>query len=144
MKRNGAEKRASAGMLGFGVEEPSFTANQISGCSYAVKFDRAKNSGKGKKFPSVMSVIGVTAANKIAATKVDDMSHYYVPNETARILYFCNRTEKNFTIQNRIRKNTRMPLIIQSGKCIIRLCLIWNSLSMPVVERLLSRPAIMR
>lgn len=62
VKRNGAEKRASAGMLGFGVEEPSFTANQISGCSYAVKFDRAKNSGKGKKFPSVMSVIGVTAA----------------------------------------------------------------------------------
>ena len=41
VKRNGAEKRASAGMLGFGVEEPSFTANQISGCSYAVKFDRA-------------------------------------------------------------------------------------------------------
>ena len=98
VKRNGAEKRASAGMLGFGVEEPSFTANQISGCSYAVKFDRAKNSGKGKKFPSVMSVIGVTAANKIAATKVDDLSHYYVPNETARILYFRNRTEKNFTI----------------------------------------------
>ena len=45
-----------------------------------------------------MSVIGVTAANKIAATKVDDLSHYYVPNETARILYFRNRTEKNFTI----------------------------------------------
>ena len=43
-----------------------------------------------------MSVIGVTAANKIAATKVDDLSHYYVPNETARILYFRNRTEKKF------------------------------------------------
>lgn len=97
VKRNESEKRASAGMLGFGVEEPSFTANQISGCSYAVKFDRAKNSGKGKKFPSVMSVIGTTAANKIAATKVDDLSHYYVPNETARILYFRNKTEKNFT-----------------------------------------------
>ena len=98
VKRNESEKRASAGMLGFGVEEPSFTANQISGCSYAVKFDRAKNTGKGKKFPSVMSVIGTTAANKIAATKVDDLSHYYVPNETARILYFRNKTEKNFTI----------------------------------------------
>lgn len=98
VKRNASAKRAGAGVFGFGVENPSFTANQISGCSYLAKFDTAKNTGKGKNFPSVISVIGTTAANKIAASKVDDLTHYYVPNKTERILYFRNKTDKNFTI----------------------------------------------
>lgn len=98
VKRSDKAKRASAGVMGFGVNEPSFSGNKISGCTYAMTFDTAKNNGKGKKFPSVMSVVGTNTVNKIAATQVDDLGHYYVLNQKNRILYFQNKLDKNFTI----------------------------------------------
>lgn len=90
--------RTSAAFYGYGVNEPSVTSNVVSGCKYAAIFDQAKNSGKGKKFPAVLSVIGTGAVNKLLANTVTDLSHYYVTNGKIRILYFRNKADRNFTI----------------------------------------------
>lgn len=98
IKRNDTRKRAGAGVAGFGVKAPSFSANQISGCVYAAVFDELKNTGSEKVFSPVASLIKKTDANKIAATQVYDLEHYYVLNKKLRILYFRNKRDKNFTI----------------------------------------------
>lgn len=98
VKLTGDNARTSAALYGFGVEEPSVTANKISGCNYAASFDQAKNSGKGKNFPAVQSVIGTGSMNKLASNTVADLSHYYVLNGKIRVLYFRNKSDRNFTI----------------------------------------------
>lgn len=92
------KSRTGAAVYGYGVKEPSVTANTISGCKYAACFDQAKNTGKGKTFPAVLSVVGTSAVNKLMANTVSDLSHYYVRNRTIRILYFRNKTDRNFVI----------------------------------------------
>lgn len=90
--------RTSAAIYGYGVSEPSVTSNTIQGCKYAACFDAAKNTGKGKKFPSVISVISSGSISKLSANTVANLSHYYVTNTGIRILYFKNKTDKNFVI----------------------------------------------
>ena len=90
--------RTSAALYGYGVNEPSVTSNKISGCKYAAIFDQAQNSGKGKSFPAVLSVVGTSSMNKLSSNTVSDLSHYYVTNGEIRIWYFRNKTDRNFTI----------------------------------------------
>lgn len=98
VKRTESNSRAGAAVYGYGVTEPSISSNTISGCKYAACFDQAKNSGKGKMFPAVSSVVGTGAVNKLLSNAVTDLSHYYVANGTVRILYFHNKTDRNFVI----------------------------------------------
>ncbi len=90
--------RTGAVLYGYGVYEPSITGNKISGCGKVAAFNQAKNSGKGKKFPIVISVVGNNALNKLSSNTVSDLSHYFVTNGKIRIYYFRNKTERNFTI----------------------------------------------
>lgn len=98
IKLTAGNGRTSAALYGYGVNEPSVTANKISGCKYAAIFDQAQNSGKGKRFPAVLSVVGTSSMNKLSSNTVSDLSHYYVTNGKIRILYFRNKTDRNFTI----------------------------------------------
>ena len=98
IKLTAGNARTSAALYGYGVNEPSVTANKISGCKYAAIFDQAQNSGKGKRFPAVLSVVGTSSMNKLSSNTVSDLSHYYVTNGKIRILYFRNKTDRNFTI----------------------------------------------
>lgn len=98
IKLTAGNGRTSAALYGYGVNEPSVTANKISGCKYAAIFDQAQNSGKGKSFPAVLSVVGTSSMNKLSSNTVSDLSHYYVTNGKIRILYFRNKTDRNFTI----------------------------------------------
>lgn len=99
VKRTGNNSRAGAAVYGYGVTEPSVSSNTISGCKYGVCFGQAKNSGKGKSFPVVSSVIGTAAVNKLLTNTVSDLSHYYVTNGTIRIVYFRNKTDRSFVIK---------------------------------------------
>ena len=98
IKLTAGNGRTSAALYGYGVNEPSVTANKISGCKYAAIFDQAQNSGKGKSFPAVLSVVGTSSMNKLSSNTVSDLSHYYVTNGKIRILYFRNKADRNFTI----------------------------------------------
>lgn len=99
IKITGKNSRTSAALYGYGVTDPGITGNKISGCRYAAVFDTAKNTGKGKKFPAVSSVLGTASVNKLTSSNtVADLSHYYVTNGKIRILYFRNKSDRNFTI----------------------------------------------
>ena len=98
IKLTAGNARTSAALYGYGVNEPSVIANKISGCKYAAIFDRAQNSGKGKSFPAVLSVVGTNSMKKLSSNTVSDLSHYYVTNGKIRILYFRNKADRNFTI----------------------------------------------
>lgn len=98
VKTTANTSRTSTALYGYGVEEPSVTGNTISGCSYAACFDEARNTGKGKSFPAVLSVLSTAAVNKLSSNTVSDLGHYYVANGKNRILYFRNKTDKNFVI----------------------------------------------
>lgn len=90
--------RTSSAVYGYGVSEPSVTANTISRCTYAACFDEARNTGKGKNFPAVLSVLSTGTVDKLSSNTVSDLSHYYVTNGKNRILYFRNKTDKSFVI----------------------------------------------
>lgn len=99
VKITGKNSRTSAVLYGYGVMDPGITGNKISGCRYAAAFDTAKNTGKGKNFPSVSSVMGTASVNKLTSSNtVSDLTHYYVTNGKIRILYFRNKSDRNFTI----------------------------------------------
>lgn len=98
VKQTSATNKTGCMLYGYGVTEPSVTTNTVSRCHYLASFDKAINSGKGKKMPAVVSVIGTAAMNKLAANNATDLSHYYILNGKIRITYVRNKLDKVFTI----------------------------------------------
>lgn len=99
MKQSKAGKKASCYVSGLGVYDPSISGNTFTGCSYAVKFDTAVNQGKGSKHPKVSSVVESSYINKLSNNTVSDASHYYAALGSVRMMYFRNKTDRNFTIR---------------------------------------------
>lgn len=98
VKLSKATKKTGSFLYGYGVKEPSVMNNIVSKCYYFAKFDKAKNTGKGKNMPSVMSEIGTTAMNRLASNTATEMSHYYVLNNNMRIVYIRNKKDRTFVI----------------------------------------------
>lgn len=98
VKLTSAKKKTGSAIYGYGVYEPSVVANTISKCKYLASFGKAENVGKGKKMPSVASVIGSAARNRLAANMAQELSHYYILNGKTRITYVRNKADKAFVI----------------------------------------------
>lgn len=91
-------KKTSSFLYGYGVTNPCVKNNKVSKCVYFAMFSKAKNTGKGKKMPSVLSELGNESVRKIMVNTVDDLGHYYVKNGAIRILYISNKVDKAFTL----------------------------------------------
>lgn len=98
VKQVAANPKTGSALYGYGLTEPAVTANTVSRCHYLATFDVAANTGKGKKMPSVMSVVGASSMKKLAANNATELSHYYILNQKKRITYIRNKADKNFTI----------------------------------------------
>lgn len=98
VRRVSGKKKTGSVVYGYGVTDPSITANTVEYSHYMASFGVAQNSGKGKKMPSVPTAIGTAAANRLAANDATHLSHYYVLNKNKRIVYVKNKTDRVFVI----------------------------------------------
>lgn len=98
MKRQTAEGKIDYYIIGLGVLNPSISGNTFNRCHYAVVFSTAVNYGKGSNFAKLDSVIDDAYGEKLRGNTIYNMTHYYVFNGPKRILYYRNRTDKNFTL----------------------------------------------
>ncbi len=98
MNIKSAGKKSNCLVKGFGVYNPSIQKNTVSSAHYAFLFDAAKNSGKGSALPANKSVLESSCLDKMQDNTLSGLSHYYVTNEGVQILFFRNKTDKNFTI----------------------------------------------
>lgn len=83
---------------GLGMVNPLIKSNIITSCEYAMYFDTAKNSGSGSTMAPYTSVISPASALEMENNTISNLTHYYVPLNGARLFYFKNKTDKNFTI----------------------------------------------
>ncbi len=99
IKRTGSNTRASAGLYGYGVKEPTVQKNTITGCKYGAVFSQAKNTGKGKNFSAADSALGSATIDTMETTNTtSDLAHYYITNVSVRVAYFKNKSDKTFTL----------------------------------------------
>lgn len=98
IKEKKATKKTGSAFYGYGVTEPAIMHNEVSNCGYLARFDKASNVGKGKKMPSVPSVVGATSEQRLASNTVTNIRHYYILNGKIRILYLQNRKDQTFVI----------------------------------------------
>ena len=97
MTQTGAGK-ADTYVYGLGVQEPVIASNTLSGCQYTVRFDKSINYGKGAAFTRFSSIISDANVASLKTNTVANISYYYILNESTRLMYFEDKTQKNFTI----------------------------------------------
>lgn len=83
---------------GLGVYNPDIRENTIAVCDYAIYFDKAENSGAGKKMRANASTVSERTAVSMENNIVSGLKHYYVMLNGKRLFYFRNKNDKNFTI----------------------------------------------
>lgn len=91
-------KKTGCFLYGYGVTNPCIKNNTVSKCSYFSIFAKAKNTGKGKKMPSVMSELNDASVKNLMVNTVSELGHYYVKNGSIRIVYISNKVDKAFTL----------------------------------------------
>lgn len=98
MTLKSSEKKSNCMVKGLGVYNPTIQTNTIESCHYAFIFDTAKNSGKGSALPVNKSVLESAYIKKMNNNTLSGLSHYYVTCEGVQVLFFNNKTDKEFTI----------------------------------------------
>lgn len=98
MKRSAANGRIQYFIMGCGVYNPYISGNTFSGCNFTMGFTNAVNYGGGSKFAQLASTTASAYIAKMRDNKISNVTHYYVTNGTSRILYFRNKTDRNFTL----------------------------------------------
>ena len=98
MKRGKSAVKVESFILGNGVANPKIKGNTFNGCEYAIQFGKAWAYGIGDAVVLVNSDLGSASLDLMLDNVVKNCDHYFVLNGRARILYFRDKTEKNFTV----------------------------------------------
>lgn len=98
MSRPVAAGKINYYIVGYGVKNPSISGNSFNRCHLAMTFGTAVNFGKGSNFARPNSEIDSAHIEKMRNNTILNVTHYYIPNGNSRILYFRNKTDKNFTL----------------------------------------------
>ncbi len=98
MKKSSKAVMTKNFVRGLGIFNPNISKNKITGCDYAMYFNTAKNSGTGSSMPVHNSTVTDAVAVMLQDNTISDLEHYFVTCNGARIFYFKNKSDKNFTI----------------------------------------------
>jgi len=98
MKRSVAGTRTPIYVTCLGVDNPNISNNTFSGCQYVIKLDAVSNTGKGSGMPRISSAVEYSYIEKMKKNTLSDVVNKYVLIDNAKLFYFQNKEEKNFTI----------------------------------------------
>ncbi|MCH5268912.1 MAG: hypothetical protein J1E62_11320 [Lachnospiraceae bacterium] len=98
MKRTSRSTKSDFYLLGYGVYNPTVTKNIFKKCHYPMCFGTAVNRGRSRKFAKLASTLTTSCMNRWDSNRFIDVTHYFVKNDSTRIFYFRNRTDRNFTL----------------------------------------------
>ncbi|MCH5266242.1 MAG: right-handed parallel beta-helix repeat-containing protein [Lachnospiraceae bacterium] len=98
MKQTTKDTKADCYLIGYGLKNPTVTGNTFNGCHYTMKFGTAVNYGGGSSFAKLPSSIGNSYISAWQNNTIANVTHYFITNDSARVFYFQNKTDKNFTL----------------------------------------------
>lgn len=101
MSRSAASGKIDYYIAGYGIKNPSISGNSFHQCHIVMAFGTTVNYGKGSNFAKLDSQIDAAHAEQMRNNTISNVTHYYIPNGNSRILYFRNKTDKNFTLTTR-------------------------------------------
>jgi hypothetical protein len=96
--KTAATAKVKSFICGYGVANPTIKGNTFDGCEYTMQFGKTWAGGAGAALLPFNSDLGSASLDVMADNTVKNCDHYFVLNGKARILYFRDKTEKNFTV----------------------------------------------
>lgn len=97
MKKTGSTK-VEAYIEGYGVANPKISKNTFQDCVYAMQFGKVWAYGIGDAVVQLNSDLGSLSLDLLGDNVVKNLEHYYILNGKARIFYFRDKSQKNFTV----------------------------------------------
>jgi hypothetical protein len=98
MKTATSASKIKSFICGYGVANPKIKENTFNGCEYTMQFGKTWACGAGATLLPFNSDLGSASLDVMAENTVKNCEHYYVLNGKARIMYFRDKSEKNFTV----------------------------------------------
>lgn len=97
MKKSGTEKLESY-IAGYGMANPKIYKNTFQNCTYAMQFGKVWAYGIGDAVVQLNSDLGSASLDLMLDNTVKNLEHYFILNGKARVLYFRDKSQKNFTV----------------------------------------------
>lgn len=98
MKQTKSGQKIGCYLRGDGIQNPMISGNTFNGCDYMMMFGTAENSGQGRNFDDLPTVLNSNSLKLLSSNKFSNVSHRYVLNDYDRVVYFRNKEDKEFTI----------------------------------------------